>query len=243
MANGFSGPAAQIVDNYLERLRKGLRGIPAKDQEDLVKEIHSHIYEAYRADPTPDDVARVLKVLDKLGEPADVISARMPEVMISVGKKKKLPLLILAGALIAFFGVPLGLSGIGLVAGVIITLVGLILAFYIMAFSLILTGWLAAVVLVIRLFVPGFLDPWMDIYPLVSDPTLNLVIYIAGALLIAGLGFGMLWLGSRMLRGVRFVFRLLIAKIKDWRKRKTAPAVTGANKNGDTMPTRHGMRT
>ena len=29
MANGFSGPVAQIVDNYLDRLRKGLRGHPA----------------------------------------------------------------------------------------------------------------------------------------------------------------------------------------------------------------------
>ncbi len=223
MANGFSGPVAQIVDNYLDRLKKGLKGIPAQDQEDLVKEIHSHIYESFRADPAPDEVARILKVLDKLGEPADVISARMPEVMISLGKKKKLPLLILAGVLIAFFGVPLGLSGIGLVAGLVITLAGLILAFYVTAFSLILTGWLTAVALIVRLFVPGFLDPWMNIYPLVHDPTLNLLIYIAAALLIAALGFGMLWLGSRLLRGVRFVFRFLIAKIKDWRKRKTSP--------------------
>jgi uncharacterized membrane protein len=224
MANGFSGPVAQIVDNYLDRLTKGLRGIPAKDQEDLVKEIHSHIYESFRADPTPDEVARILKVLDKLGEPADVISARMPEAMISLGKKKKLPLLILAGVLIAFFGVPLGISGIGFVAGIVIALAGLILAFYVTAFSLILTGWLTAVALVVKVFVPGFLDPYMNIYPLVSDPTLNLVIYIFGALLISALGFGMLWLGSRLLRGVRFVFRLLIAKVRDWRKRKTAPA-------------------
>jgi len=224
MANGFSGPAAQIVDNYLERLRKGLRGIPAKDQEDLVKEIHSHIYESFRNDPTPDEVTRVLKVLDKLGEPAEVISARMPEAMITLGKKKKLPLLILAGLLIAFFGVPLGLSGIGFVASVIIGVLGFIVAFYILAFSMILTGWLAAVVLIIRLIVPTFLDPYMDIYPLVPDPTFNIVIYIFGALLISALGFGMLWLGSRMLRGIRFVFRLLFEKIKNWRKRRTAPA-------------------
>ncbi|MBN2265078.1 MAG: hypothetical protein JW775_04605, partial [Candidatus Aminicenantes bacterium] len=107
MANGFSGPVAQIVDNYLERLRKGLRGIPAKDQDELVKEINSHIYESFRADPTPDEVNRILKVLDKLGEPSDVISARMPEAMVTLGKKRKLPFLILAGVLIAFFGVPL----------------------------------------------------------------------------------------------------------------------------------------
>lgn len=225
MANGFSGPVAQIVDNYLERLRKGLRGIPAKDQDDLVKEIHSHIYESFRVDPAPDEVARVLKVLDKLGEPADVIAARMPEAMITLGKKKKLPFLILAGALIALFGVPLGLSGIGFVASVVIGVLGFIVAFYILAFSMILTGWLAAVVLIIRLFVPTFLDPWMDIYPLVADPTYNLIIYIVGALLIAALGFGLLWLGSRMMRGLRFVFRLLLEKIKSWRKRKAPSAV------------------
>ncbi|MCK7460883.1 MAG: hypothetical protein MZU84_01810 [Sphingobacterium sp.] len=101
-----AGPSAQIVDNYLERLKKGLKGIPAKDQEELVKEIHSHIYESFRADPTPDEVARILRVLDKLGEPAAVISARMPEAMVTLGKKRKLPFLILAGLLIAFFGVP-----------------------------------------------------------------------------------------------------------------------------------------
>jgi uncharacterized membrane protein len=224
MANGFSGPVAQIVDNYLDRFKKGLRGIPAKDQDELVKEINSHIYESFRNDPTPDDVARILKVLDKLGEPAAVISARMPEAMVTLGKKRKLPFLILAGLLIAFFGVPLGLSGLSAAVGIIIGILAVVLAFYIVAFSLILTGWLGAVVLIIRLVVPGFLDPWMDIYPLVSDPTFNLIIYILGALLISALGFGMLWLGSRMMRGIRFVFRLLFNKIKNWRKKAPVPA-------------------
>jgi uncharacterized membrane protein len=224
MANGFSGPVAQIVDNYLDKLKKGLKGIPAKDQEELIKEIHSHIYESYRSDPTPDEVARVLKVLDKLGEPASVISARMPEAMVTLGKKKKLPFLILAGLLIAFFGLPLGMSGIGLVAGIIIAILGLVLAFYVLAFSMILTGWLAAVVLIVRLVVPGFLDPYMDIYPLVPDPAFNLVIYILGALLISAIGFGLLWLGSRMMRGIRFVFRFLFGKIKNWRKKAPVPA-------------------
>jgi len=223
MANGFSGPVAQIVDNYLDRFKKGLRGLPAKDQDELVKEINSHIYESFRNDPTPDEVARILKVLDKLGEPAAVISARMPEAMVTLGKKKKLPFLILAGLLIAFFGVPLGLSGLSAAVGILIGVLAVIVSFYVVAFSLILTGWLSAVVLIIRLVVPGFLDPWIDIYPLVSDPTFNTVIYIIGALLIAALGFGMLWLGTRMMRGVRFVFRLLFNKIKNWRKRRTAP--------------------
>jgi len=222
MANGFNGPVAQIVDNYLERLKKGLKGIPAKDQEELVKEINSHIYESFRADPTPDEVARILRVLDKLGEPAAVIAARMPEAMVTLGKKKKLPFLILAGLLIAFFGVPLGLGGLSAAVGVLLGVLALVLAFYIVAFSLILTGWLSAAIMIVRIFSPGFLDPWIDIYPLVSDPTFNTVIYIVGALLIAALGFGLLWLGSRMMRGVRFVFRFLVQKVKTWRQRRAA---------------------
>jgi uncharacterized membrane protein len=225
MANGFSGPVAQIVDNYLERLKKNLKGIAAKDQDELVREINSHIYESYRDDPTPDEVTRILKVLDKLGEPAAVISARMPEAMVTLGKKKKLPFLILAGLLIAFFGVPLGLSGLGAAVGLIIVLLGFVVAFYVVAFSLILAGWLSAVVLAIRAFKPAFLDPYMDIYPLVADPTLNIVIYILGALLMAAVGFGMLWLGSRLMRGMRFVFRLLIGKVKTWRKKAPMTAV------------------
>lgn len=227
MANGFSGPVAQIVDNYLERLKKGLKGIPAKDQEELVREINSHIYESFRSDPTPDEVARILRVLDKLGEPAAVLAARMPEAMVTLGKKKKLPFLILAGLLIAFFGVPIGLSGLSAAVGVLLGVLALVLAFYIVAFSLILTGWLSAVIMVVRIFSPGFLDPWIDIYPLVPDPTFNTAIYIVGALLIAALGFGLLWLGSRMMRGIRFVFRFLIGKIKNWRTRKAVPEISG----------------
>jgi uncharacterized membrane protein len=225
MANGFSGPVAQIVDNYLERLKKGLKGIPAKDQDELVREINSHIYESFRDDPTPDEVARILKVLDKLGEPAAVISARMPEAMVTLGKKRKLPFLILAGLLIAFFGVPLGLGGLSAAVGLIIGVLAVVVSFYIVAFSLILAGWLSAVIMIVRIFSPAFLDPWIDIYPLVSDPTLNTVIYILGALLLAAVGFGLLWLGSRLMRGVRFVFRFLIGKIKNWRKKAPVAAV------------------
>jgi uncharacterized membrane protein len=224
MANGFSGPVAQIVDNYLERLKKGLKGIPAKDQDELVREINSHIYESFRDDPTPDEVARILKVLDKLGEPAAVLSARMPEAMVTLGKKRKLPFLILAGLLIAFFGVPLGLGGLGTAVGLIIGVLAVVVSFYIVAFSLILAGWLSAVIMIVRIFSPAFLDPWIDIYPLVPDPALNTVIYILGALLLAALGFGLLWLGSRLMRGVRFVFRFLIGKIKNWRKKAPATA-------------------
>ena len=150
----------------------------------------------------------------------------MPEAMVTLGKKRKLPFLILAGLLIAFFGVPLGLGGLGAAVGLIIGVLAVVVSFYIVAFSLILAGWLSAVIMIVRIFSPAFLDPWIDIYPLVPDPALNTVIYILGALLLAALGFGLLWLGSRLMRGVRFVFRFLIEKIKNWRKKKSAAPAT-----------------
>jgi uncharacterized membrane protein len=224
MANGFSGPVAQIVDNYLGRLKKGLKGIPAKEQEELLKEIQSHIYESYLDDPTGDEVARILRVLDKLGEPGNVISTRMPEAMVTLGKKKKLPFLILAGVLIAFFGVPLGLGGLALAVGLIITVMAAVFVFYFGAFILILGGGLSAAVLIIGLFSPGFLETYVSTVPLVSSPTLNTLIHIFGALVAAAAGFGLLWLGSRMMRGIRFVFRLLLEKVKNWRMRAPSAA-------------------
>jgi len=219
MTNGLSGPVAQIVDNYLARLRKGLKGFPTQDQEELVKEIHSHIYESFQNDPTTNEVERILNVLDKLGEPGVVISTRMPSAMVKLGKKKKLPFYILAGFLITIFGLPLGLGGLSLALGIIITVLALILTFYVGAFSLILGGWLSALVMAVRIFSPGFLHPWVNSYAIVSNPTLNSLIYILGSLLVAAMGLGFLWLGTRMMRGVRFVFRFLFEKIKNSRKR------------------------
>lgn len=224
MANGFSGPVAQIVDNYLVRLKKSMKGLPPNDQEELVKEIHSHIYESFRNEPTENEVDRILKVLDRLGEPAALASARLPEAMVTMGKKKKLPFYILAGILIAFFGVPFGISGLGLAIGLAVTVLALVLSFYITAFSMILAGWLTALVLVIRLFSPHFLDPYISLYPVLSDATLNTLLYVFAALLVAALGLGFLWLGTRMMRGVRFVLRILYDKIRNWRKRAPVAA-------------------
>ncbi len=220
MANGFSGPVEKIVDNYLEKLKKNLRGFPAKDKDELVKEIHSHIYESYQADSTENEVDRILKVLDKLGEPADVISSRVSPAMVTMGKKKKLPFYILAGTLIALVGVPLGLSGVGLAIALILTVFAFIATYYITAFTFVFAGWLTAVILVVRIFHPDFLSPWVTVYPLLPDPGLNMAIYIAGSLLIAALGVGMFLLGRRMMRGIRFAFRLLYEKIRGFRKEK-----------------------
>ncbi len=227
MANGFSGPVEKIVDNYLGKLEKNLRGFPEKDREELVREIHSHVYESYRLDTTENEVERILKVLDKLGEPADVISSRVSPAMVTMGKKKKLPFYILAGTLIALFGVPLGLGGVSVVIGLLAAVLALILAYYITAFTLVLAGWLSALVVILRIFFPAFLDPYFEIYPLLPDPTANTILYVLGCLLVAAIGLGMFWLGKYMMRGIRFFFRMVGDKIRGARARKSGGAQAG----------------
>ena len=126
MPNEFSETVDKIVENYLSRFNLRLKSFPEQDRDELVKEIHSHIYESFKNDPTENEVERIFNVLDKLGEPDDVIASRMPDAMVIMGKKKKRPLYILAGVFIALFGLPLGLGGVAVLFGFVITLLALI---------------------------------------------------------------------------------------------------------------------
>lgn len=220
MPNNYSEPVEKIINNYLKRLKKHLKGFPEKDQAELVKEIHSHIYESYVNDPTENEIERIFNVLDKLGEPADVISSRMSTTMVSIGKKKKLPLYILAGILIALFGLPLGIGGISILLSVFLTVCVLILTFYIIAFSLIIAGWIGLVVSIIRFINPYFLDPYVVMTPLFTDPTLNSIIYIVASILTAAIGIGFLWLGKYLLQGMKFLSYMTFEKIREARRKR-----------------------
>ena len=69
MTNELNEQVRKIVENYLGRLRRHLKGLPEGDSEELVREIYSHIYDSYSENATEDEVERILDVLDRLGEP------------------------------------------------------------------------------------------------------------------------------------------------------------------------------
>ena len=54
---------AQIVDDYLERVKERLRLVPPREQDEFLREIQSHIFEAFQEATGEDDVQRVLAVL------------------------------------------------------------------------------------------------------------------------------------------------------------------------------------
>ncbi|MEE9316634.1 MAG: DUF1700 domain-containing protein [bacterium] len=221
MTNNFSPSIEKIVNDYLKRLKLHLKGFPEKDKEELVKEVYSHIYESFVSDPTEDEIDRILNVLNKLGEPTEVVSSRMSTAMVSMGKKRKLPLYILAGVTIALFGVPLGIGGFAFLLGILITVGALIFAYYITAFSLVVAGWLGLIAAIIKIVDPGILDRYgIETMTFFADPTLSGVIGIVASIICAALGFFMFWLGKYMMQGIRFLFSLPMEKVKEARERR-----------------------
>ncbi len=224
MGNNYSDSVDKIVNNYVKRFKDKLKGLPESDQSDLVKEIQSHIYESFMNDPTEDEVERIFNVLDRLGEPAEVISARMPEAMVQVGKKKKLPMLILIGALIGLFGIPLGLGGIALLFGIIVTIAALVFTYYLLCFCLIVGGWVGMIASVVQMFAPDFLDKFNIVaFDLFDDPTLDGIIGIGISIVCAALGIILLLLGRHVWRGFTYLVNLPFQKIRERRQQRQMP--------------------
>jgi uncharacterized membrane protein len=64
-----------LAADYLERLRRAGRGLPSGRRRELLAEIEGHLSEAI--DPSASD-AEALTVIDKLGDPEEIIAAEMP---------------------------------------------------------------------------------------------------------------------------------------------------------------------
>jgi hypothetical protein len=239
---------AKIANDYLERVKLQLRLVPVREQDEFLREIQSHLYEAYQQTPGDDDVARVLAVLRNLGEPADLVSDGLPGRMMRSGAKWNLPLYVIGGILIAFFGIPLGFGGVAVLAGILLTLVGIVATYYATVGVVFLTGALFMLLGLTRMYAPGFWDRLVAIGIIQIDGQLAeflnvmspsgqglLMLAFAGAFI--GAGLGMLFLGRYLVRGLRFLFSL----VSDWLPR-FARSVRGklrqtANVVGRTLKT------
>jgi len=236
--NHYSDVVEKIVDNYMDRLRNRLRAVPARERDEFLQEIQSHIYESYLQaggksesmdSADSDDLTRILGVLGKLGEPAEVVADRLPEVMMSSGTRRKFPLHIVAGVLIALFGIPLGFGGIAVVAGVLVALAGIVLSFYATMALVFLAGTLLLTLGLTRIYEPAVWDKLlaygviqMDGPPAALFDQLTplgqgvFMIIVAGIFVICGLA--MLWLGKYLTRGLLLLFALVI----DWIRKLAA---------------------
>jgi hypothetical protein len=64
-----------LVADYLQRLRRAARRLPRATREELLSDIEAHLAEATNAEMTD---AEVLTVLDRLGEPEQIVDEQEP---------------------------------------------------------------------------------------------------------------------------------------------------------------------
>lgn len=222
--NDYPEAVATIANDYLERVKAQLHLVPARERDEFLREIQSHIHEAYQQTAGADDVARILGVLRNLGEPAEVVADRLPGAMVRSGAKRNLPLYVLAGITIALFGIPLGFGGVGVVAGLLMALVGVIFAYYVVAGSFLLVGAMFMSLGLIRVILPELWDKLVMLGFIRFDGPAELVnhlsptgqaflmIVVASAFLASGLG--LLRLGNYLLRGLRFLSSLIFDRTR-----------------------------
>jgi len=162
-------------------------------------------------------------VLGKLGEPAEVVADRFSEAMMNSGTRRKFPLHIVVGILIALFGIPLGFGGMAVLAGVLVALTGIVLSFYATMAVFFLTGTLLMVLGLTRIYEPAAWDRLVAYGVIQMDgpvaalfgqltPLGQGVLMIVLASMFVVCGMAMLWLGKYLTRGLRFLFALVF----DW---------------------------
>jgi uncharacterized membrane protein len=224
--NNYPEVVARIANDYLERVKCQLGQVSAHEQAEFLREIESHLYEAYQRTPGEDDVARILTVLRNFGEPAEVVSDRLPGAMVRSGARHNLPLYIVGGMLIALFGLPLGSAGAGVAVGLLAALAAILVAYYATAGSFLLVGALTMLLGLTRIVLPQLFDRLVVLgYIQLNGPVGEFLDHFSpfyqGLLMIlfasvfAAAGLGMLWVGRYLLRGLRFLFSLTF----DWMRR------------------------
>ena len=236
MTHELNDQVQSIIDNYLGRMRNHLKGLPDADREELVLEIYSHIYESYMEASNEDEVQRILQVLDRLGEPSEVVASRLSGTIKRMGRKRNLPFYILTGFLISIFGIPLGIGGLALLLGLGVTLAALIFTYFLTAGVLVLAGWVTAIVTLTRISHPEFLGSYVSTLSQFVDPPLGTILDLIAAGICVLLGLGMVWLGRHIPRGTRFLFGLVGETFRNLRRRARSAVGAGTSEDGPNGP-------
>ena len=218
----------KIIDDYMERLKSQLQLVPVEDRNEFLREIQSHIYEAFQQeDADNDEVTRILRVLRNLGEPAEVVADRLPEAAVRSAAWWSLPLRIGGGLLVAFIAIPLGLGGVGFLMGILAALAGVLIAYYVLASVTLLASVLLLSLGMSRLYQPELWDKLLAAGIIQMDVAVAQVVdrlspYAQGNLLIffaivcAAAALGMFWCGRYLIRGVSYIMVLVVGWVRQF---------------------------
>ena len=210
----------KIASDYLERVTGRLRAVPTQEREEFLRELRSHIFEAYRESANADEVSRILGVLRNIGEPADVVADRLPAAMIRSGSNSQIPLHVLAGLLLALFGLPLSFGGASVILGLLLALTGATAAFFAATGAVLFTGSIFLLLGVSRYSLPGLFDRLVERgfirlngpFELLNDLSASDqgLIFLLIATVCITAGIAMFWVGKRMIRGLLFIYSLVL---------------------------------
>lgn len=90
----LSDSARRSVDDYLDRLKKGLRRLPEPEREELVEEIHGHLLERLGARGSTDERS-LDEVLRAVGDPAALARQCETEALLRCAATSRSPWLLL----------------------------------------------------------------------------------------------------------------------------------------------------
>ena len=84
----FSDKNAIILyDRYIGDVRQVISTLPKGDQDDILMEINSHIYESMQRNRSTSEIDGIVETLDKLGHPRDSLSALVADRKLSQATK------------------------------------------------------------------------------------------------------------------------------------------------------------
>ena len=71
----FKDRATQrVYDNYIKQIQKQIKSLPKADQEDILMEMNSYIFEGIRADKSGDELNTLLNIIDNFGDLEIILS-------------------------------------------------------------------------------------------------------------------------------------------------------------------------
>ena len=83
--------------------------------------------------------------------------------MVRSGTSRSVPLHVLAGILIALFGIPLGFGGVAVFVGALVMLTVMVASYYLAMGALFLTAALFVCMGLVRSYRPGFGTEWLPL--------------------------------------------------------------------------------
>jgi hypothetical protein len=161
--------------------------------------------------------------------------------------RRELLFRILAGLLIVLFGFPLAMGGLGVVFGVFMALAALLFAWYALAGAFLFSSAIFLGAGLIRMYQPGLWDdlvssgniriqvdpPIAEFFEQLSPPGQGFQCVLL-ALVLGAAGAGLLWVGKRLLRGLRIFCGFVFVRLR--RIGQRVPALVSRGRRSTAPP-------